>query len=412
MPPAVRVLYHNSNPLNRGPFPKTERFKMTARSPVASTIAKVVLSFCLFFLSGFCQAGSHETGKAHIPDKRYCPRWIIRLICLTMTDIATDAQRVRTLDDLQDWRFEGTALAVLGEPIDHSLSPIMHNAALSAMAQTQQTFASWRYFKFRVHPSQLPVALERLHTAGFHGINLTVPHKIQALEILGEGAVSNFARTAGAANTLRRATPPGTAAGATPYCAASAWAGDNTDGYGLQQALRHELSFELAGATVLLLGAGGAARAAAVHCLRQGVRNLWLANRTAARLEELVSMLRTVATEGQTVQSFTAEQPPSTLPLSNMAVINATAVGLKASDPSPINLRPFDPKTTVAYDMTYGVENGFARAAHKRNIRFADGLSMLVWQGVRSLEIWTGASVPAHIMQQALLNYQAQKAAR
>lgn len=318
---------------------------------------------------------------------------------------AADAQRVRTLDELSDWSFEGTALAVLGDPIAHSLSPIMHNAALSAMAQTQQRFASWRYFKFSVRPKQLPEALERLYAAGFYGINLTVPHKIQAIDILGADAVSDFARTAGAANTLIRQSASDNVPASAPYSAATAWRGDNTDGYGLEQALAHELNTSLIGANVLLLGAGGAARAAAVHCLNKGVKSLWIANRTAERLTPLIDMLRPLAQPGQVVQGFTPDTPPTGLPLKSVIIINATAAGLKAGDPSPINLKPFDPLTTKVYDMTYGVENALCRAAAERSIPFADGLSMLVWQGVRALEIWSKAEVPAHIMMQSLLNH-------
>lgn len=316
-----------------------------------------------------------------------------------MENLAADAQRVRTLDELDNWSFDGTALAVLGDPIAHSLSPIMHNAALHAMAQTQQQFGNWRYFKFHVPPRELPSALERLHAKGFRGINLTVPHKIQALEILGKNAVSPFAATAGAANTLIRTEAGGL------YDPAASWRGDNTDGYGLEQALVHELNTSLIGATVLLLGAGGAARAAAVHCLSKGVRSLWIANRTAERLDALVQSLQTLAGEGQSVQGFTPGNPPLTLPLENILIINATASGLKAEDSAPINLEPFNPASTRVYDMTYGVENALAREARARSIPFADGLSMLVWQGVRSLEIWSGTSVPAQVMQQALRNH-------
>lgn len=316
-----------------------------------------------------------------------------------MEHLAADAQRVRSLDELDNWSFDGTALAVLGDPIAHSLSPVMHNAALHAMAQTQQQFGNWRYFKFHVPPRELASALERLYAKGFRGINLTVPHKIQALEILGKSAVSDFAAAAGAANTLIRRETGGL------YDPAENWRGDNTDGYGLEQALANELSSGLKGATVLLLGAGGAARAAAVHCLRKGVKRLWIANRTLERLNELVQSLQAQATEDQSVRGFTYDSPPHALPLANVLIINATAVGLKANDPSPINLEAFDPTSTRVYDMTYGVENALAREARARLIPFADGLSMLVWQGVRALEIWSGTSVPAHVMQQSLRNY-------
>ena len=91
---------------------------------------------------------------------------------------------ILTLADLDNWSFEGTALAVLGHPIKHSISPAMHNTALAEMAETDARFHSWRYFRFDVPPEDLPVALERLHAAGFFGLNLTVPHKVLAFDLI------------------------------------------------------------------------------------------------------------------------------------------------------------------------------------------------------------------------------------
>lgn len=291
----------------------------------------------------------------------------------------SDPDRVRALDELDRWSFAGTSLAVLGSPITHSVSPSMHNAALNLMAQTQQTFLDWRYFKFDTPPEILPQALKQLHAAGFQGVNLTIPHKVQAVELVVE--IDLGAKLSGAVNTLHR-RPNG-------------WAGFNTDGYGLEQALRRELGVELAGATVILLGAGGAARAAAVHCLQAGVEALWIGNRNQERLAGLIDLLKN-APGRERVRGFDLAQPPAELPR-GAVVVNATSLGLKADDPAPVDVSLLNAEAKI-YDMTYGVENELSRHAKAYGLPYADGLSMLVWQGARSLEIWTGASVPAQAM--------------
>ncbi|MGE9295695.1 MAG: shikimate dehydrogenase family protein [Puniceicoccales bacterium] len=290
----------------------------------------------------------------------------------------SDPERVRSLDELDGWDFPGTALAVLGSPITHSVSPPMHNTALNMMAQTQLMFLDWRYFKFDTPPEVLPSALELLHAAGFRGINLTIPHKVQAVELVAE--IDPAARLTGAVNTLLRRE--------------NGWMGYNSDGYGLEQALRRELSVELAGATVILFGAGGAARAAAVQCLQSGCAELWIGNRNQERLQGLIDLLQD-APGSERVHGFNLAEPPQ-LP-QGAVVVNATSLGLKADDPAPIDAALLGPDARI-YDMTYGVDNALKQAAGLHELAYADGLSMLVWQGVRSLEIWTGAQVPAQAM--------------
>lgn len=290
-----------------------------------------------------------------------------------------DPDRVRALDELNDWNFRGTALAVLGSPIAHSVSPSMHNAALNLMGQTQQLFLGWRYFKFDTPPEILPRALEQLHAAGFQGVNLTIPHKVQAVDLVVE--IDPGAKLSGAVNTLLRRE--------------NGWAGFNTDGYGLAQALRRELGVELAGATVIMLGAGGAARAAAVQCLESGVEALWIGNRNQERLAGLIDLLKE-APGSERVRGFDLANPPKGLPR-DAVIVNATSLGLKLDDPAPIDLALFSQNAKV-YDMTYGVDNELARQAKAHELPYADGLSMLVWQGARSLEIWTGTTVPAQAM--------------
>ena len=295
-----------------------------------------------------------------------------------------DTDTVLTLRDIESWSFAGTALAVLGHPIHHSLSPAMHNAALAAMACTDARFASWHYFRFDIHPDELPVALDRLYAKKFRGINLTLPHKVLAFDRVAE--IDEAARPVGAVNTL--------------LWTERGWRGHNTDGHGLVAALRDDLDRKLVGASVVLLGAGGAARGAAVECLQRRCASLWIANRTPDRLAALLGALAPFA-RGIPLRGFSSGAPPADLPAGTI-VINATSAGLHAGDPLPIDLRTL-PRPACVFDMIYNPpRTPLLRAADALGVPAANGLSMLVHQGAQALEIWTGAAVPVSAMRAAL----------
>lgn len=288
-----------------------------------------------------------------------------------------------TLADLDSWSFPGTALAVLGHPIKHSISPAMHNAALAAMARADAQFESWKYFRFDVPPADLPRALTLLHAKKFRGLNLTVPHKILAFSLVA--VVDPDARPIGAVNTLRW-TERG-------------WHGFNTDGHGLASALRADLGRELTGAHVILLGAGGAARGAAVECLQRRCASLWIANRTPENLATLLADLAPLAS-GTPLRGFAPSAPPADLP-AGAIVINATSAGLRPDDPAPIDLAAL-PRPIGVFDMIYNPpQTPLLRQAAQLGLPTANGLGMLVHQGAKSLEIWSGAKVPVPAMQSA-----------
>ena len=295
-----------------------------------------------------------------------------------------DDTRTYTLADLENWSRPGTSLAVLGYPIRHSVSPAMHNAALAVMARGDARFAEWRYDRFEVAPEDLPRALPLLHAKKFRGVNLTVPHKILAVSLVA--AIDPAARLVGAVNTLRWRE--------------DGWEGFNTDGYGLAGGLREDLGVELKGADVILLGAGGAARGAAVECLQRGCASLWIANRTQANLEELLALLAPLA-GGVVLRGFDpAKAAQAGLPASAV-LVNATSAGLKAADPLPVDLAAL-PAPCAVYDMIYNpAETPLLAAARARGMPAANGLSMLVHQGARALEIWTGRPVPVDAMAKA-----------
>lgn len=283
-----------------------------------------------------------------------------------------------TIADLDAWAFPGTALAVLGHPIKHSISPAMHNAALAEMSHRNRDYAAWRYFRFDIPPEKLPEALTRLHAAGFHGLNLTVPHKVLALDLVQE--VDDGAKKIGAVNTLRRI--------------AGGWRGFNTDGYGLAAALQADLGVSVTNTPIILLGAGGAARAAAAECLQRGCSALWIGNRTPATRQALLDKLARFAGDSE-LHGFDPANLPAGLP-ANAIVINATSLGLKTEDPAPIALRRLAAGTKV-FDMIYNPpQTALLREAATLGLSHGNGLGMLVHQGAKSLEIWTGEPASAH----------------
>lgn len=293
---------------------------------------------------------------------------------------------VHTLADLEHWSFQGTSLAVLGQPIAHSLSPAMHNAALAELAARDARFGSWRYFKFEVDPADLPNALPLFSQRGFLGLNLTIPHKIIAVDLVHR--IDPAAADAEAVNTLRL-MPDGT------------YEGFNTDGHGVVAGIAEDLERTIEGSPVVLLGAGGAARAAAVTCLRGGCSGLWIGNRSQPNLRALADQLAPTARRlGIALETFDLAAPPATL-APDAIVINATASGLKPGDPPPIDLRRI-PGRPCVYDMIYNPPSTpLLQAARELGLRAANGLTMLVHQGARALEIWTEQPVPTQVMLQA-----------
>ena len=296
------------------------------------------------------------------------------------------SEPIYTLADLDRWSFEGTALAVLGHPIKHSISPQMHNAALAKMAERNSKFETWKYFRFEIKPENLPAALGKFYALGFKGLNLTVPHKVIAFG-LPEISVTPASTLIGAVNTLLR-TQHG-------------WIGHNTDGYGLATGVREApLGCDLRNSHIILLGAGGAARGAAVECLSKPCASLWIANRTASNRDTLITQLKPLVKEIP-LYGFDPASPPATIP-ANALVINATSAGLRSDDPLPIDLALL-PRPKGVYDMIYNPpETRLLAQARALGIPAANGLSMLVHQGARALEIWSGAVVPVDAMRTAV----------
>ena len=293
-----------------------------------------------------------------------------------------ESEGVHFPDDLKDWTQKGPSLAVLGNPIGHSISPTIHNAALLEMTSVDPQFSDWRYFRFEVSASQLRQCLSEFSDRGFRGLNLTIPHKVEALGMIDW--IDPEAALIGAVNTL-------------VFNENGRCEGFNTDGYGLERAIEQEFGFCLADVSVILLGAGGAARAAATRILRSGCPELWIGNRSMERLEQLTKTL--VTGDGQRLEAFALDNVPADLPHgSESLLVNATSLGLNPEDEPPIDLSNLANGVNV-YDMIYNpVETALLRVARKHGMRAANGMSMLVHQAARSLEIWTETEVPTEPM--------------
>lgn len=291
-----------------------------------------------------------------------------------------------TLADLAKWDFKGTTLCLLGHPVAHSFSPVMHNAAFAEMAKEDAQYGKWRYFKFDIPSQYLAEALELCYLKHFSGISLTMPHKVDAVRIVK--SIDEVAKKMQAVNSL--------------VFENTGYRGFNTDGYGLEAAIKYELGVSISEKKVILLGAGGAAKAAAVQCLLSGCEELWIGNRTVERLDDLMKALGIMG-RGK-VRGFKLDQLPRDLPKSGL-LINATALGMEEGDKSPIDLDNFETSLKV-YDVVYrSKETGLVREARERGMKACCGLRMLVEQGARSLQVWTKRSrVPIEIMWEAVLD--------
>ncbi len=273
-------------------------------------------------------------------------------------------------------------LAVLGSPIKHSISPQLHNAAIVELASRLPSFSNWVYHKVEVDAQSLASALPHLAQCGYRGLNLTIPHKVEVFSMID--SIDKEARNIGAVNTL--------------WNNGSEWLGFNSDGYGLERALVNHFNISLSSASILILGAGGAARAAAAQSLSRGCERIWIGNRSSGRLQNMMQALGESFDLDCMVPFEISMIPREILEKESVVIINATSLGLSREDSSPISLKGF-PKSAKVYDMIYNpAETPLLKEAKSMGMVCENGLSMLVYQAVRSLEIWTQEKISAEAM--------------
>lgn len=300
---------------------------------------------------------------------------------------------IYTLADLKDWRKAGGSakppirLGVIGQPVAHSLSPEMQNEALA------ESKLKMRYARFEVAPDELRGALEALPRLDFVGANLTVPHKVAALAVVD--TVDDTAREIGAINTINIED--------------GKLRGFNTDGKGFSRAIREEFAVDLRDLRILVLGAGGAARAIARQCAKENCERLVIANRDAEKAAALVDQLRSffagprVLGPVARLQSIPLDEGALRFQIANTdLVVNATPLGLNRTDALPIPVRLLAPHLMV-YDTVYSSRpTALVSGATDAGARASNGLSMLLHQGALAFEIWFDQAAPLEAMRKAL----------
>ena len=272
----------------------------------------------------------------------------------------------------------------------------MQNAGIAALG------LDWRYLAFEVHPDELRQAIDGAKAMQFIGLNLTVPHKLLALDLVD--ALDESARTWGAVNTIRFEAQDESGSWQPLRHFASRPAGPirahgfNTDADAVTRSIREDLGIQLSGAKVLLLGAGGAGRTAALKLAAEGVRELFLVNRTASKITALVEEIHRRFPGVKAVAGYPASGDRVDL------IVNATSLGLKTGDALPLDLGAYPlTQAPAVYDMIYRpAETPLLMAARQAGCRTANGLGMLLYQGARALELWSGLNPPIDVMREAL----------
>ncbi len=261
----------------------------------------------------------------------------------------------------------------------------MHNAALAASG------IDARYTRLHVRSDELADALRLMTRAGFIGCNLTLPHKVAVLPLLDE--VDAHAATLGAVNTVR-------------MNADGHLQGFNTDGPGFEQAIRADFGVNLRDLRVLILGAGGGAgRALSAQCALAGCPRLVLVNRTIEKIHPLAQTLRSHLAGQTQISALAWETSVVAAALQEVdLVVNASSVGLKTDDPSPLADTAIPPHVLV-FDTVYradGRPTPLVAAARANGAEATGGMSMLLHQGALAFEHWFAHPAPLDIMRQAL----------
>jgi shikimate dehydrogenase len=272
-------------------------------------------------------------------------------------------------------------LGVIGDPVNHSLSPVMHNAALAEMG------ADYAYVAFPIRAEQLEVAVAGFAAIGLQGFNVTIPHKQTVMALLNE--VSVDARAVGAVNTV--------------WPNDQGWAGTNTDVAGFMAPLK--LLQDWTGATALVLGNGGAARAAVAGCVQLGFGQIRVVGRDAQKLDVFLQSWTDSSLQPPLVVS-TLDRVSGLMPTADL-IVNTTPVGMHttlSATPLSADMLALAKPTAVVYDLIYTPRpTHFLHLAAQLGLNTIDGTEMLVQQGAAALELWLQQPVPVDTMRQALL---------
>ena len=265
---------------------------------------------------------------------------------------------------------------ILGCPLGHSISPCFQNAAFTNLG-IEATYEAWP-----VVTAELPERIQNLRESDFLGANVTIPYKELVIPLLDE--IDDWALKIGSVNTIVNQ--------------AGLLIGYNTDTVGFLRAISEYGNYEPSGRDVLLIGAGGAARAAAHALMEAGVKTLWIANRTYDRVKRLADELLEIGE----VKPIGLDGPEFRKSAASVSlIVNSTSLGMKHTPEAHIN--PLEGlnigSSTLVTDMVYNpLDTPMLIAAENRGCRILSGLPMLVLQGAASFELWTGDGAPVDVM--------------
>jgi len=270
---------------------------------------------------------------------------------------------------------------IFGHPVSHSLSPIMHNAAFKKLK------LDCVYIAFDIHPTNLDSATRAIKSLGILGANVTIPHKERIISFLDE-TYPEVALT-GAVNTVKNENGKLT--------------GYNTDVEGFLIAIKEDLEVTPKGLRVFLLGAGGAARAVLTALCMNGASEIYLINRTLDKANALASKFKK-SYKDISIEPYSLEDTDSVERSLRTAdlLINASSSGMEGVASIKLQLELL-PKDSMIYDLVYKPrETDLLKGAKELGLKAAGGLSMLIYQGAKSFEIWTGEKAPVDVMRKAI----------
>lgn len=264
-------------------------------------------------------------------------------------------------------------VCVIGDPIAHSLSPVIHNAAFAALEM------DWVCVALRTVDGQAQAAVHGMRALGIQGMSVTMPHKSTVI-----GALDSLSDDASALNSVNCITNQG-----------GTLIGTNTDGAGFLAGLGHDFGFNPSGADCVVLGAGGAARSVVLALARAGARAVKVVNRTVAKAESAAGLAGAVGSVAGPDQIGSAD-----------LIVNATSVGMAgvaAGGSSDGDAMPCDPRhlhgDQFVVDLIYNpAQTALMREAAARGARVSNGVSMLVHQAAVAFEDWTGVAAPVDAM--------------
>ncbi|MDR0932104.1 MAG: shikimate dehydrogenase [Victivallales bacterium] len=271
--------------------------------------------------------------------------------------------------------------AVIGDPVEHSRSPGMQNAAFEFYGLGSP------YGKYRVRPDELAnfVEFAKRELAGF---NCTVPHKSAIIPFLDQ--VDPDALAALSVNTVKIDDQ-------------GRLNGTSTDGYGLGMALQQNFGANIDGATICFVGCGGAAHATSFHLARRGVKAIRLVNRTLGNAEELATALQAAFPALSVEISSNCDNAALERYLEQSDyLIQATSLGLKLDDPPPFELGLLHAKLNIKIFDTIYLDTPLLKRAKELGLFAANGEEMLLYQGAKSFEIWTGRAAPIELMRSGM----------